>query len=374
MSDQPTPHVSAMEGGGEYGRYSRIPAAGGGLAIPLLEEAAQRVALDAGDRPIVIADYGSSDGMNSLAPMRAAIAVFRKRVGRARPILVCHTDLPGNDFSTLFGLIANDPGSYALDDAMIFPYAVGRSFYQSIFPPDHVDLGWSSYAAVWLSRLPAEIPHHIFIPRCTGRIRIEFDRQAELDWEAFLALRAAEMRPGGRLVVALPSLDHDGSTAFAPVMDHALAVLEQLVGVGAITAEERSRMMIGAYPRRERDLLAPFAANGEFRGLTVEHISTLAPQDVAWADYERDGDAMALAGKRARFFRVVFAPTLSQALSPSRSDGDRRTFADRLEEGMRQRISQVPAKLDHLVGIIALAKQDSRIGTPTATTNDISAS
>ena len=258
MSDQPTPHVSAMEGGGDYGRHSRIPAAGGGLAIPLLEEAAQRVALDAGDRPIVIADYGSSDGMNSLAPMPAVIAVLRKRVGRARPIWVCHTDLPGNDFSTLFGLIIDDPGSYARDDAMIFPYAVGRSFYQSVFPPDHVDLGWSSYAAVWLSRLPAGSEPHLYSPVQWPNSHCRFDRQAELDWEAFSRAARSGNAPGR--AACRRSLDHDGSKALAPLMDHALAVLEQLVGVGAVTAEERSRMMIEAYPRRERDLLAPFAA------------------------------------------------------------------------------------------------------------------
>src|SRR5271165_2397765 len=58
-----------MEGDGAYGRHSRIPAAGGGMAIPMLEDAARRIAWEAGDRPIVIADYGSSDGKNSLAPM-----------------------------------------------------------------------------------------------------------------------------------------------------------------------------------------------------------------------------------------------------------------------------------------------------------------
>jgi hypothetical protein len=357
MSDEPTAHVSAMEGGGAYGQHSRIPAAGGSLAIPLLEEAARRIALDAGDRPIVLADYGSSDGKNSLAPMRAAIAVLRGRVGQARPIVVCHTDLPGNDYSTLFEFMANDPGSYARDDPMVFPYAIGRSFYQNVFPPAHVDLGWSSYAAVWLSRIPRLIPDHVFIPLCTGRIREEFDRQAAQDWEAFLALRAAEMRPGGRLVVALPSLGQDGSSAFSAVFGHAVAALDELVETGAITPEERSRMTLGACPRRERDLIAPFAADGQFKDLSVEHVRTLVAPDTAWADYEGDGDATALAAKRALFFRVIFVPALAQALVPSRSNEDRRIFAERLEAGVRRRLAPAPARLNHLVGMIALAKR-----------------
>jgi SAM dependent carboxyl methyltransferase len=359
MSEQSTQHANTMAGGGAYGQHSRIPAAGGGLAIPLLEEAAERITLDADDRPIVVADYGSADGRNSLAPMNAAIATLRRRVGAARPIAVCHTDLPGNDYSTLFKTIDGDVDGYARRDAMTFPYAIGRSFYRSVFPANHVNLGWSSYAAVWLSRLPHQIPDHIFISRCSGPIRAEFDRQAALDWETFLTLRAIEMRRGSRLVVALPSLDHDGSTAFTPLFDHAVGALVELVETGAITADERSRMTLGACPRRERDLLAPFKVSGEFRGLTVERVKTLVAPDSAWADYERDGDGEVLAAKRAMFFRVIFVPTLSLALSTTRSAGDRRMFADRLEEAMSRRIARAPARLDHLVGIIVVAKREA---------------
>jgi S-adenosylmethionine-dependent carboxyl methyltransferase len=95
--------------------------------------------------------------------MRAAITVLRERIGRERPIIVYHTDLPGNDFSTLIGLIDSDPESYGRDDPAVFPFAMGRSFYRSVFPPAHVDLGWSSYAAVWLSQIPRQIPDHFFI-------------------------------------------------------------------------------------------------------------------------------------------------------------------------------------------------------------------
>src|SRR3984893_13306786 len=132
MSDAPRVHVSAMEGKGAYNRNAAIPASGGAFAIPLLERAAQQITLDHGDRPIVIADYGSSQGKNSLAPMRAAVSVLRKRIGRERAVSVCHTDLPGNDFSTLFELLESDPNSYVLGDDKVYPYAIGRSFYKSV--------------------------------------------------------------------------------------------------------------------------------------------------------------------------------------------------------------------------------------------------
>src|SRR5215468_7252928 len=105
MSEGPRPIVSVMEGKGFYNKNAAIPAAGGVLALPLLEQAARLINLDIDNRPIVIADYGSSEGKNSLAPMRAAIAVLRARAGRQRPIFVYHTDLPANDFNSLFEVV-----------------------------------------------------------------------------------------------------------------------------------------------------------------------------------------------------------------------------------------------------------------------------
>jgi hypothetical protein len=191
--------------------------------------------------------------------MRAAIAVLRARAGLKRPIVVYHTDLPANDFNTLFGVLESDPDGYVRAERNVFPSAIGRSFYQPVLPPSYVDLAWSSYAAIWLSRIPRQISDHFFIPCSAGAVRAEFDRQAALDWEAFLSLHAAELRPGGRLVVALPSLADDGTIALAPIMDHANAVLSELVATGLITAEERGRMTLASCPRRQRDLLAPFA-------------------------------------------------------------------------------------------------------------------
>jgi hypothetical protein len=357
MSDAPRVHVSAMEGKGAYNRNAAIPASGGALAIPLLEKAAQQISLDSGDRPIVIADYGSSQGKNSLAPMRAAIAALRLRAGRQRPIFVCHTDLPANDFSEMFALLESDPESYLQGEPQVFPYAIGRSFYRTLFPPGHVNLGWSSYAAVWLSQIPLQIPDHFFIPCSTGAVRAEFDRQAVRDWETFLGLRAAELRAGGRLVVALPALDHDGTIGFASMMNHANAELFDLVAAGAITADERGRMTIAACPRREKDLLAPFARDGMFHGLAVEHSSTLSVPDVAWIEFQQDRDAPAFARKRAAFFRAVFVPSMSQALASTRGAAERQMFADRLENGVQRRIAANPASLENMVGIIVLNKQ-----------------
>ena len=359
MSNEQTRSHGVMEGKGAYNRYAKLPAGGGALALPLLENAVRNVTLDEGDQTVVIADYGSSQGKNSMVPMQVAIKGLRRRIGSSRPISVYHIDQPSNDFNVLFAVLDADPDRYILDDPNVFPSAIGRSFYESVLPPSSVHLGWSSYAAVWLSRVPTLIPGHFIALASTGPVRAEFDRQAAKDWEVFLSLRARELRPGGRLVVVLPALPEDGSSGFQNIMDQANAVLGEMVADGAITSEERTRMVIGSYPRRKRDLLAPFERDGRFQGLSLEVIEISELPDAAWTDYEQDGNKEALATKHALFFRAIFMPTLASALDRMR-EGDAealRVFGDHLEAGLKRRLASQPTAMHSIVQTIVLAKR-----------------
>jgi len=359
MQDQTAPPHGVMEGKGAYNRYAKLPAGGAALALPLLEEAVRRLELDTNDQTVVIADYGSSQGKNSMVPMDIAIRGLRRRIGANRPISVFHIDQPSNDFNALFEVLDADPDRYVLDDPNVFPAAIGKSFYENVLPPSSVYLGWSSYAAVWLSRVPALIPGHFFPACATGRVRDEFDRQAAKDWESFLSLRARELRPGGRLVVVLPALPDVGLSGFESIMDEANAVLGEMVADGSITSEERAGMVLGSYPRRKRDLLAPFANDGNFQNLTVEAIEMFNLRDAAWADYERDGNKDALATKHSLFFRSIFMPSLASALDRVRSgDADAvRIFGDRLAAGLKRHLASQPRAMHSLVQTIVLTKR-----------------
>jgi hypothetical protein len=349
-----------MEGKGAYNRHARLPAGGMALALPCLEKAVQDIELDCGDQPVVIADYGSSQGKNSLAPMRVAIENLRPRLGPNHPILVFHIDQPSNDFNTLFEVLDADPDAYALDEPSVFPCAIGKSFYKNVLPSNSVHLGWCSYAAVWLSRIPARIPDHFIPLRSTGPERAAFQRQAAQDWEAFLSLRAAELRSGGRLVVVLPARNDDDVTGFEGLMDHANAVLAEMVGEGAIRADERERMVLGTYPRRKSDLLAPFQADSRFQGLTVECCELISLADSAWGEYERDGNKQALATKHALFFRSIFVPSLALGLTEAHDPEQRRLFADQFENGLKGRLANQPAPLHSFVEAMVLAKQNCK--------------
>jgi hypothetical protein len=173
--------------------------------------------------------------------MQVVISGLRRRIGPDRAISVFHIDQASNDFATLFAVLDGDPDRYALNEPNVFPAAIGRSFYENVLPTGSVHLGWSSYAAVWLSRVPTLIPGHFFPARSTGVVHAELDRQAAKDWAGFLSLRAKELRPGGRLVIVLPGLADDGSLGFTHLFDTANACLEDMVDEGEITFDERSR-------------------------------------------------------------------------------------------------------------------------------------
>jgi hypothetical protein len=73
-------------------------------------------------------------------------------------------------------------------------------------------------------------------------------------------------------VVVLPALNDEGNPGLGPVIDHGNAVLTEMVDAGAIGADERKQMVLGTYPRRRSELLAPFEQEGRFQNLRVLRI------------------------------------------------------------------------------------------------------
>ena len=92
---------SAMEGGGFYNENSALQASGISLLQPLWETACQSVGCDG--ELLVIVDYASSQGRNSMRPIRAAIAALRRRAGANAPRGHPHRSAIQRFFSALHG-------------------------------------------------------------------------------------------------------------------------------------------------------------------------------------------------------------------------------------------------------------------------------
>jgi hypothetical protein len=341
-----------MEGHGFYNRSSRVQAAGLSPAVTLFERAARTVTLPAPPRPIVIADYGSSEGRNSLDPVAVAIGALRERIGPERAISVVHTDMAENDFTALFRTLANDPNSYLQGDTAVFCSAIGRSFYEQILPANSVTLAWSSWAVQWLSRVPAPIPDQVQVFYSRDSVaRVAYAEQAAEDWRNFLSRRERELCPGGRLVVMTMALDEAGDFGYRPALEAMYAALLEMVEEGFVGAEEAGRMAIPTVGRSRADLLAPFTPDGHFADLSIEQIEVFLGEDKIWAQFQADGDAQAFGAQWAAFSRASVFPTLASGLKGGRDDPRAASFVDRLESGMAARLAAAPERM-----LIPLAK------------------
>ncbi|MBL8905732.1 MAG: hypothetical protein JNM20_03545 [Rhizobiales bacterium] len=332
-----------MEGRGAYNRNSRVQAAGFAAAIPYFKEAARVCSLAAAPAPIAIADYGASEGHNSLVPMAAAIAVLRQRVGAERAISVVHTDLPDSDFNALFLTLANDPESYARGNAAVFPSAVGRSFYDQILPSESVTLGWTSWAVQWLSRIPEPIPDHVQVA-CSSdsAARTAYEAQADADWRTFLTHRAHELRAGGQLVVLTMALTDDGDFGYRAVLAAMYGALIDLVAEGKLSDAELIRMAIPTVGRGRAQLLAPFGANRHFAGLSIKQLDIFLGEDRIWEQYEQDRDAAAYGARWAAFSRASVFPTMALALDDAKNAVRVSAFLDDTEVRMAARLAGHP--------------------------------
>jgi hypothetical protein len=346
-----------MEAQGSYNLHSRVQAAGSAPAVQLLEAAARIALLAPPPEPIVIADYGSSAGRNSLAPMAAAIAALRDRAGPERPISVVHTDLPGNDFAELFRLLETDRDSYVRNDRAAFAAAVGRSFYQQILPTASVTLGWSSWAVQWLSRAPKAIPDHVQVA-CSrdAATRSAFAKQADDDWRTFLAHRSREMRPGARLVVLTMAREDDGDFGYGPVLEALYTALLGLAEGGLIRLEEIHRMAIPTVGRTRAEFAAPFGRDGRFEGLAVDQLEVFDGDDRIWKEFEEHGDARAFGAQWAAFSRASVFPTLAAQLDGGATDPRASSFSDVLEDAMTAQLAAKPQRMKIPLARIMLVK------------------
>ena len=341
-----------------YTASSRLQAAGLRPAIAIFEKAASVVSLPTPPQPIVIADYGASTGHNSLLPIGAAIAVLRKRTRPEHSILVAHTDLPDNDFTAMFQTLAEDPDTYLRKDAATFASAVGRSFYSQIVPSNSVNLGWSSWAIQWLSRVPAPIPDHVQVAYSSDEaVRAAYAKQAAHDWHEFIAFRGRELCPGGRLVVMTVARGEEGESGYRPLLCALVDSIDELAAGELLGEDEVHRMCIPTVGRSEEDFLAPFAPKGRFEQLEIEHLEMFNAEDRFWTQYQSDGDAATFGRQWAAFLRASVFSSLASALDGGVDDPRSQQIFDRLEAGVAARMAAAPEQIQIPLAHVVLAKR-----------------
>jgi hypothetical protein len=342
---------AAMEGDGWYNRNSTMQAAGNERAMTLWQAALSKVPI--GPENIIIADYGCSQGRNSLKPMNLAIETLRHRAGSSRPVEIYHNDLPTNDFSSLFQVIAEQTDGYMVRHPLVFPYAIGRSYFEAILPPDSVHAGWNTWTMQWMSYKAVDAPDHVFAKMsAVPEVRAAVASQQAEDWTKFLELRARELRPGGCLLslfVAHPS-EQMGWVYVGGEMWEAVLDLQR---AGIISEHEAIRITVPTAQRSLDDIRMPFRDTGKFAGLVIEHLELMVGPDPFWEELQRTGDKSAFARGLAGMVRAFGGPTIANALD---QDRDRPAVIDKYFQRLEERFAANPRRHEFFIACVLLAK------------------
>ncbi len=358
---------AVMKGHGFYNEHSRSQQQADSLGLPLLERAVEEMAVLQGAEPAVVADFGAAQGRNSLGPMRLAVEKIRQRATVSTPIVVIHTDLPQNDFASLFALVEASPESYLRSVENVFALAAGKSFYERIFPDGYLSLGWTAISVHWLSKVPCDIPDHVYAQRAGQMVQKAYAEQASEDWLRFLGHRARELRPGGELIVVAVTTDDTGSTGGESLMDLTNEPVLAMVEAGSIRSEEYGRMNMPAYHRTMEEFTEPLRSGTLTEDLILKEGIRVGFPDQLWPEYEQTGDANAFAASYTEFMRAFTEAPLFTGLDPDRTLTDRERLTNEYFERMRSLIEANPerARWDWQVALLRVAKK----GQSSADTN-----
>ncbi|CAO2178623.1 unnamed protein product [Urochloa humidicola] len=184
----------------------------------LVIDSATRVYETLRPESFTVADLGCASGTNALGVVEAIIrSIGEVCCGLGSPppeFYVLLNDLPTNDFNTVFSCVPEVTGKLK-DDAKVevFVSGVPGSFYGRLFLSRSVHLVCSFSSLHWLSQVPAGLRDDTNTPLNKGKMFISstsppavaaaYRRQFQKDFSTFLKSRAAEVVPGGHMVLLM---------------------------------------------------------------------------------------------------------------------------------------------------------------------------
>ncbi|XP_019196856.1 PREDICTED: indole-3-acetate O-methyltransferase 1 [Ipomoea nil] len=286
----------SMKGGkgeGSYANNSQAQAQHARSMLHLLKETLDLVQLTATeDVPFVIADLGCSCGGNTVYIIDVIVKHMVERYeasggGEEAPeFSAFFSDLPSNDFNTLFQLLppmANNGGG-SMEECLAstthrsyFAAGVPGSFYRRLFPKKSVDVFYSAFSLHWLSQVPEIVVESRSTAYNKGRIFIHgakestanaYKKQFQSDLAGFLKARSVEMKSGGSMFLVClgrTSVDPtDQGGAGLLFGTHYQDAWDDLVQEGLITSEKRDNFNIPVYAPSLQDFKEVVEADGSF--------------------------------------------------------------------------------------------------------------
>ena len=287
--------VLSMRSGGYYSERTKGARDVINNALSLVLNAISTVPKGTG--ALNLADYGCADGGTSREMWFNVIKNLRSE-GDDREIVMTYTDLPSNDFSTLFrtmqGLQGDPEHAFQAQDDNVFVHGCGTGFHRQLLPSGTLDFGFSATAMHYVSETPCEITTHVHATGAIGTEHAAFAKQAAEDWERILLARAQELRPGGRFICVNFGIDEQGrylgNTGGNHMFDTFDRLWAEMRDEGQITASEYARATFAQYYRTQAEFTAPLddAASAVskvgLRLISAESRYTRCPYEQAYTD------------------------------------------------------------------------------------------
>jgi len=214
------------------------------------------------------ADYGAADGGTSAEFWSKVISRLRAD-GDLRDIEMLYTDLPSNDFSTLFktmqGMHGDISNAYQIQNENVFVHGCGTGFHRQLMAADSLSLGFSATAMHYVSEKPCEIEDHVHMTGANPDEKAKFQKQAAEDWQKILLARAAEMKSGSKFIVLNFGIDEEGrylgNTGGFSMFDKFTQHWRELLNKEKITQEEFRRATFVQHYRTLEEFKAPFESS-----------------------------------------------------------------------------------------------------------------
>ena len=361
----------AMKGGGYYSQRTRGAKDVIDNAVSMLEDAVAALPTRTTERNIQIADYGAADGGTSKQAIYRTISALRKRYPQHQ-ITVTYSDLPGNDYSTLFrnltGVDDDSEDNYLKDFGSVFVNACSIGFHSQLMPDQTLDIGFSATAMHYVSEKPCQIPNHVHMVGASGSALDAFSRQARDDWNRILLSRAAELKPGGRLVFMNFGIDEDGrylgNTGGINMFNTFNDIWNELHEEGSITHDEWVDATFSQFYRTREEFCAPLvdpSSEVYQSGLRLVSAHTGVVKCPYRAAYEAAGETMS-----TQEFAASYIPTLrswsetvfATALDSARPENARAALGDLFYQRYEDRVAADPTgnAMDYVHCYLAIEK------------------
>jgi hypothetical protein len=332
-----------MKGEGFYDRNSSPQWASIEAVLPWLKTAVSQMSLPDSGAPVTLIDYACSEGRNSIAMVEQIIPLLRQRT--TRPIQVFHSDLPTNNFNKLFVNLASGDRAFSSGDG-VYSAAVAGSMFDQLMPPQSVTIAMTFNAIGFLDHRPdVELPDYILPmgprhPRpgvdVSPDARAAYKAQAADDLVRFYRARAAELVPGGKLLVASFGVNerYRCSDGIYDLLNDALLDVRE---AGRLSRVAYGRIVFPIYFRSKEELVAPVAGEGSPCSgcFQVDRVDSMEVPDVLGKQVGGTGDPITYAEEFTGFVRAFSEPILQSSLA---SQPDAHSVIEDVYQRMRDRM------------------------------------